>query len=136
MKRILMILMVSGLLATTACTTYRTASVAAPVNIQVIIDYDNMDYVGEVTGTATQSFALGLPIGGQRYRVAVASTAGGNILPGNNRGINNALYEALKQKPDADFLIPFSVQETRNVMFLGSKRTYTVKAKAFKIKAK
>lgn len=135
MKRLIMLFLVAGLLATTACTTYRTASVAAPVRVQINIDYSNMDYIGDVTGTATQSFALGLPIGGQRYRVAIADYAGNGIMP-NNRGINNALYEALKQKPDADFLIPFSVEEKRNRMFLGSKRTYTVHAKAFKIKSK
>ena len=46
------------------------------------------------------------------------------------------MWDALQQKPDADFLLPMSVEKKTNRMFLGSKKTYSVRAKAFKIKNK
>lgn len=136
MNKIKIIFGILTLVMMSSCTINRSARVSAPVNVQVIVNYDNLDYVGEVTGTATQSFVLGLPIGGKRWRYVNTSVAGTNGVLPNNRGVNSALYDALSQKPDADFVIPFNVEEKRNLMFLGSKRTYTVKAKAFKLKAK
>ena len=49
--------------------------------------------------------------------------------------VNNALYDALQTQPDADFVLPVSVETVKDVMFLGNKTTYTVRAKAYKIKA-
>jgi hypothetical protein len=51
-----------------------------------------------------------------------------------NRGYNNALYDALMAKPDADFVLPVSfIVETKR-MFLGRMETVTIKGRAFKIK--
>ncbi|MBK8847238.1 MAG: hypothetical protein IPO27_12120 [Bacteroidetes bacterium] len=136
MNKIKIILGILTMAFITSCTINRSARLSAPVNVQVIVNYDNLDYVGEVTGTASQNFVLGLPIGGKRWRYVNTAVAGSTGFLPNNRGVNNALYDALSQKPDADFVIPFNVDEKRNLMFLGSKRTYTVKAKAFKLKAK
>ena len=129
------------LLFTTSCTTWQKSMNTAPVHVQMNLNMSDMDYVGEVTGTATQSFVLGIPYGGRRYYNPIAGFVAGNPLNLNafitsNRGLNNAMWDALQQKPDADFLLPLNVEVKRKQEFLGSVRTYTVKAKAFKIRAK
>jgi hypothetical protein len=133
-KRNILVLF-SCLFLLASCTTYRKAVTTAPVNMQLNISTADLDYVGDVTGTATQNFVIGLPYGGRRYYTTTVGFVGQSVLP-SNRGIENALYDALQQKADADFVIPFAVDEVRNHMFLGSKRTYTVRAKAFKLKTK
>jgi hypothetical protein len=130
------------LLLATSCTTYQKSMNTAPINVQMNITMADMDYVGEVTGTATQSFVLGIPYGGRRFYYPIAEFSGASPLGGlnytllRNRGLSNAMWDALQQRPDADFLIPVSVDVKTNQEFLGSKKTYTVRAKAFKIKAK
>jgi len=123
----------------TSCTINRKGMVSAPVNIQVNLTMDDLEYVGEVTGTASQNYFLGLPFGGRKYyRGQTASGLIGLpfVLPHLRREVANATYDALMQKPDADFVLPFSAEEKRSILFLGSKRTVTVKGKAFKIKSK
>lgn len=126
------------LLSFSSCQINRKAIPTAPINAQVNLSMSDLEFVGEVTGTAEQSFFIGIPLGGRRFHQGVA-TAQGPFGPGTiplNRGAQNALYDALMQKPNADFLLPISVQSTRDVMFLGSTVTYTVRAKAFRIKQK
>jgi hypothetical protein len=130
------------LLLATSCTTYQKSMNTAPVNVQMNVTMADLDYVGEVTGTATQSFVLGIPYGGRRYYYPIAGHVGGsplgglNHVIGVNRGLDNAMWDALQQHPDADFLLPISVEVKTNQEFLGSKKVYTVRAKAFKIKSK
>jgi hypothetical protein len=120
-----------------SCTTYFKSIPTPVMNAQVNIDFDDLEYVGDVTGTSTQSYVLGIPYGGRRYYVA---TTGGFLsqIPfiGNNRGTNNALYDALMQKANADFVLPISVERKVHQMFLGSKQIVTLRAKAFRIKSK
>lgn len=129
-------------LFTTSCTIMQKSMNTSPVLVQMNLNMSDMDYVGEITGTATQSYVLGLPLGGRRYYFPVSGYVAGspvNVLGGNimrDRGLNNAMWDALQQKPDADFILPLNVEVKRKQEFLGSVRTYTVKAKAFKIKAK
>jgi len=101
---------------------------------QVNLTMDNLEYVGDVTGSATQYYALGIPVGGRKYYTA--SVGGLNLTSVVSRGYNNALYDALMQKPDADFVLPLATEEKSNRMFLGRKQMITVRAKAFKIKSK
>jgi len=134
------------LLLATSCTTYTKVMNTAPVAVRMNLSMSDMDYVGEVTGTATQSFFMGIPYGGRKYYYTgikgdgqVESVGGGLAIPtvlAGNRGYNNALYDAYQQKPDADFLLPVSSETKVNQEFLGSLRTYTVRAKAFKIRTK
>ena len=116
-----------------SCTAYRSSVTTAPVNMQLNVTTQDLDFVGEVSGTASQNYVLGIPVGGRRFYGTSVGVSGYPFPTG--RGIQNALYDALQKKPDADFLIPFSVDETINQMFLGSKRTYKVRAKAFKLKS-
>lgn len=120
-----------------SCTSYRKATPVSTMNTQVNFSMDDLEYIGDVTGTSTQSYVLGIPVGGRRW------TRGVGIFPvgipqgfATNRGTRNALYDALMQKPDADFILPISFEQKRNNSFLGSKRTVIVRAKAFKIKSK
>jgi len=115
--------------------------VGAPVNVQMNISMSDLDYVGDVTGTAVQSYVIGIPYGG-KSKYYQANLYGGVNPPvaipfvGGDRGLNAAMSDAMNQHPDADFLIPFNIETVTNQEFLGSKRTYTVHAKAFKIKSK
>ena len=103
-------LLAALLLFTTSCTVYQKSMNTARVNVQMNITLSDMEYVGEVNGTATQSFVLGIPYGGRRYHYPITGFVTGTPLNLNkfitgNRGLNNAMWDALQQKPDADFLL-------------------------------
>jgi hypothetical protein len=129
------------LLLASSCTMNNRLMQGAPLSVQMNISMADLEYVGDVTGTSTQSYVLGIPYGGKKYYTAnldyfPASRFSVPLVGGNNRGMNNAMYDAMQQRPDADFLIPFNVEEKVHQEFLGRKVVLTVKAKAFKIKAK
>ena len=126
-------------LLTVSCRTGRIKSTpGANLNVQVNLSMDDLEYVGEINGSATQSYVMGLPIGGRRRHYGeVGIISGGSIRTyPRNRGFNNALYDALTSKPDVDFVIPISVSYEVERMFLGRKVKTIIKAKAFKIKTK
>ena len=136
MKRLHIILITLVVLGMSSCTIQQKTIPSASINAQVNLTMNDLDYVGEVSGTSTQSYFLFIPYGGRKYHVA-ATTPQSIFGPSNlplNRGVQNAIYDALQQKPDADFVLPMSIETTRNQMFLGSRRTVKVRAKAFKIK--
>lgn len=135
MKKITTIIAVAVLIVfASSCTMNHKSIATSPLNTQVNLTMADLEYVGEVTGTSTQFYALGLPIGGRRYYTA---STGSIFIPGlQNRGYNNALYDALKQKTDADFVLPLNVERKRNVLFLGRKEIITLRAKAFRIRTK
>lgn len=135
MKKILNLIVAFGaVVLVSSCTTLSKSVATSGLNTQVNLTMDNLEYVGDVTGSATQYYALGIPVGGRKYYTA--SVGGLNLDGLLNRGFNNALYDALMQKPDADFVLPLATEEKSNVMFLGRKQMITVHAKAFKIKSK
>jgi len=135
MKKILNLIVAFGaVVLVSSCTTLSKSVATSGLNTQVNLTMDNLEYVGDVTGSATQYYALGIPVGGRKYYTA--SVGGLNLNGLLNRGFNNALYDALMQKPDADFVLPLATEEKSNVMFLGRKQMITVHAKAFKIKSK
>ena len=121
------------LILSSSCTRQFKSTPVAPVNVQVNVSMADLEYVGEVIGTSTQSYLFGiLPIGGRRFHTGVLSQPGFLSIPAN-RGTANALYDALQSQADADFVLPVSVEQTTNVMFLGNVTTYTVRAKAYRI---
>lgn len=135
MKKVFLLLAVISL-ALASCTTINKGTPVVPMNLQINISMDDLEYIGEATGTSVQNYVLGMPIGGRKNKTAVSKISSINISSIWNRGFNNAMYNALQSKPDADFIIPISYEETKDQMFLGSKRTLIVKTKAFKIKTK
>ncbi len=123
------------LIFSSSCTRQFKSTPVAPVNVQVNVSMADLEYVGEVVGTSTQSYLFGvLPIGGRRFHTGVLSQQSGFLSIPANRGTANALYDALQSQADADFVLPVSVEQTTNVMFLGNVTTYTVRAKAYRIK--
>jgi hypothetical protein len=57
-----------------------------------------------------------------------------SIPGGDDIYVSRLLYELQKTKPEAEIIVPvYVVRESQN-MFLGSYKTITVKAKAYKIK--
>ncbi|HNW90409.1 MAG TPA: hypothetical protein PKN48_12150 [Bacteroidales bacterium] len=135
MKKIFLLLAVLSL-ALTSCTTIKKGTPVTPMSLQINLNMDDLEYIGEATGTSTQNYVLGIPYGGRKYKTAVAKFSSINLQSLWNRGFNNAMYDALQSKPDADFVLPISFEETKDQAFLGSKRTLIVKTKAFKIKTK
>lgn len=98
---------------------------------------DDLEYIGEISGTTRQSYLLGIiPVGGRRLHHANIAIGSTGILNLNfqNRGFRNALYDALQTVPDADFVLPLTVHTTIDRMFLGRKETVKLRAKAFRIK--
>lgn len=120
-----------------SCTVQRTSVPQSNVSAQVNISMSDLDYIKDITATTTQSYVLGLPIGGEKYRSGVVSNVNGGFisLPQiGTRGTNTALFNALKQVPDADFIMPVAVEVISNRMFLGRQDSVIVRAKAFKLK--
>ena len=115
----------------TSCTITQVSRPGAPLNVQINFDMDDLDYIGEVTGTAEQHYLFGLPFGGRKYYTGVIGN--GFAL---DRAMNNAVYDALLSKPDADFILPISIETKTSRVFLGSTKKVTVRGKAFKIKTK
>jgi len=135
MKKTLILGAFSILLFASSCTMRNKTISGAQLEARVNFQSSDLEYVGEVNGTATQYYILGIPYGGRRYHTA--STAGSLInTQAFDRAYNNALYDALNQKPDADFVLPLSSESTTNQAFLGRKVTLNIRAKAFKIKTK
>ncbi|MBK7382228.1 MAG: hypothetical protein IPP83_02500 [Flavobacteriales bacterium] len=117
-----------------SCTIYSKSIAGTSVETQIQFRMEDLEYIGDVSGTATQSFLFGvLPIGGRRFHVA--NIGGGGLIP-QDRMTNNALYDALMQREDADFVLPLSSSSVRDQMFMGNRTTLTVRAKAFRIKSK
>jgi len=133
MRKSQLLILLAVVTFASSCTIRRNSITTAPVNMQLNVTTSDLEYVGDVTGSATQTYLLGLPVGGRRYHTANVGYAG-QVLPNADRGLHNALYDALQSKPDADFVIPFAVSQQVNKLFLGSKRTYNVRGKAFKLK--
>src|SRR5436189_801840 len=101
----LVLLPLAVVLLFSSCTVY-TKTIAGMSNVETQVQFrmEDLEYIGDVSGTADQSFLLGfIPIGNRRYHVA--NIGGGGILP-NNRLFNNALYDALMQRENADFVLP------------------------------
>lgn len=117
-----------------ACTVQKKSIPATPILTQINLEMDDLEYLGEISGTSTQSYFLFFPYGGERYQGAVSELPGrGSNIKYKRRGYDNALFDALMQKPDADFLLPISMEVTSHRMFLGREEVITVRAKAFKI---
>ena len=141
MKRLLIytLFMVATVALFSSCTLRQKAIPLAPMNVQVEFTMDDLEYIGDVTGVTTQSYVFGIiPYGGRQYHRGVLLSQGalGGVQLPRTRGYNNALYDALKEQPDADFMLPISVERTIEQQFLGRVETITLKAKAFRIKAK
>lgn len=137
-KSYLYILMVGVFMASlSACTLKQKAVPLTPINAQINFSMDDLEYLGDATGTSTQSYVLGMAYGGRKYHsgVLLSQSTLGNILP-NNRGYSNAVYDALMQKPDADFVLPVSFESVVEQQFLGNRETLTVRCKAYKLKNK
>lgn len=124
------------LLVFSSCSITRHAAPQAPVSVQVELEMDDLEYIGMAEGKTVQKYILGIPYGGRRWTSGSATFQSGFPISGipATRGMNNAMYDALSTVPDADFVLPVSTISKRDVGFLGSTVTLTVKFKAFKIK--
>ncbi len=112
MRKYIVIYIITFITAFSSCVVRKNATPVSPVNTQVNLNYDDLEYIGEVTGSSTQTYLFGIiPIGGRRNHQGVFAS---NIISSpislnlNKRGVNNALYDALTSKPDADYIIPVS----------------------------
>jgi hypothetical protein len=134
MKKILIFSSLALLLFVSSCTVKNKMIAGATMDARLNLTTADLEYVGDVSGTATQYYVLGIPYGNRRLTTANTGGILGSISV--DRAFNNALYDALSQKPDADFVLPLSSESTTSYSFLGRKVTLKVRAKAFKIKGK
>ncbi|MBX7203359.1 MAG: hypothetical protein K1X77_09830 [Bacteroidia bacterium] len=117
----------------------RRITPVSPINTIVNMQSDDLEYVGEVTGSSEQSYVFGsLPIGGRLNHYVVVNQSGSELLSlvPMRRGVRNAVYDALNKKPDADFIIPISYEITIDRMFLGRKEKVNARVKVFRFKTK
>ncbi|MBN2486136.1 MAG: hypothetical protein JXB34_09200 [Bacteroidales bacterium] len=119
-----------------SCTVYQTSVPQANVQARLNVAMSDLEYIKDITGTSTQTYVAGLPVGGEKYRQASVSGIAGGLVNVNirNRGYNNALFNALESVPDADFVLPVSFEVVSERMFLGREDSVVVKVKAFKLK--
>ena len=137
MKKYFLHLTLIGIVAVSfsSCTMQQKVTPVAPLMAQINFDMDDLEYIGEVSGTNEQSYFIGfIPYGGRKYHKGQVGIQG--ITLPTNRGYNNALYDALSERPDADFVFPVSYEITRHQQFMGNRQVLTVRCKAFKLKAK
>ena len=138
MKKSFLLVLLAGMFMMTisSCRTTQKAVAVAPINVQVNFTMDDLVYIGDVTGTSNQSYVLGIPMGGRKFHsgVLLSSSFGLPIPP--SRGYSNALYDALTQMPDADFVLPVSYDTETDQMFMGRRENLTLRCKAYKIKSK
>lgn len=119
-----------------SCKIKQRAVVSTPLNAQINFDMDDLEYLGTVTGNTTQSYVLGLPIGGRKYHSGALLSQGLALPIPQSRGYQNALYDALSQMPDADFVLPVSYDTEIDQQFLGRREYLSIRCKAYKIKDK
>ncbi|MFA6924211.1 MAG: DUF6567 family protein [Bacteroidales bacterium] len=137
MKKLNIIAIIIVVLMATSCSITKKGVPSAPISVQINLSMENLEYLGDATGTSTQSYFIGIPLGGRKYKVGTAIPQGSLAISiPQSRGMNNAMYDALISKPNADFVLPISYEINKQQMFLGSKTTLTIKTKAFRIKTK
>jgi hypothetical protein len=142
MKSNFYFLLISLIVVTSSCSFRRVGKSlpSSSINTQVNLTMDDLEYIGEVKGASIQTYLLGFPIGGKRQNFGQVGVGNGGFSRvsffSRNRGMNNALYNALSSQPDADFVLPISFDFEVNKMFLGRKVKINIRAKAFKIKIK
>jgi hypothetical protein len=135
----MILILIGSIVISTSCSTSRIIGRTVPASTlhsQVNFTMDDLEYVGEVKGTSTQTYVLGIPVGGSRQHYGKVGSGGPGFPPLQSRGLDNALYEALKSQPDADFVLPLAYEYEVNKMFLGRIVVTKLRAKAFKIKVK
>ena len=84
MKKIFLLLTVVMLFA--SCTTTKKATPTSPINFQINLDLNDLDFIGEATGTSTQNYVLGIPIGGRKYKSGTTNTGFGSGIGGTSSG--------------------------------------------------
>ena len=135
-KQLIYLAFFAAMFTFSSCRISQKAMVQTPINAQINFDMDDLEFIGTVSGTSTQSYALGMAIGGRKYHSASFIGQGFAIQLPPSRGYQNALYDALSQLPDADFVLPVSYNTEVDQQFLGRKEYVTLRCKAYKIKDK
>lgn len=115
----------------------RAVTPSANLNVQLNLSHNDMEYIADTVIKVKQSYVLGLPYGGERYKT------GQLVLQDNfpsyikrNRAFNRAIFEALKAYPDADFVLPLNYKLEKHMMFLGREEELTLKLKLLKMPSK
>jgi hypothetical protein len=115
----------------------KSVAPSASLNVQLNLSLNDMEYITDTVIKVKQSYVLGLPYGGPRYKT------GQLVLQDNipsylkrNRAFNRAIFEALTAYPDADYVMPASYKLEKHMMFLGREEELTLKLKILKIPSK
>lgn len=134
MRGIIFILM---LVLLTSCIMQKSVAPSASLNVQLNLSFNDMEYIADTVIKVKQSYVLGLPYGGKRYKI-------GQLVMQDNfphyikrsRTFNRAIFEALNAYPDADFVLPVNYRVDKHMMFLGREEELTLKLKLLKMPSK
>lgn len=129
------LLLVLALVVLGSCSMSRMSVSSVPVKAQLNIAYSDLEFVNEVEGSSVQSYAMGLPLGGEKFKqISMMSNIYSTNINLRSRGVNNALVDALSKAKDIDFIIPISMNVYSDRMFLGRQDSVIVTIKTFKLK--
>lgn len=131
------IFFVSMLVLFTSCFMQKSVAPSASLNVQLNLSYNDMEYIADTVIKVKQSYVLGLPYGGKRYKI-------GQLIMQDNfphyikrsRSFNRALFEVLNAYPDADFVLPVNYRVDKHIMFLGREEELILKLKLLKMPSK
>ncbi len=117
-----------------ACYMQKSVAPSTSLNIQLNLSFSDMEYIADTVIKVKQSYILGLPYGGERYKIGQLVLQ--NSTPSyikRNRAFNRAIFEALNAYPDADFVLPVNYKLEKHIMFLGREEELTLKLKLLKM---
>lgn len=157
MKILKLLYILFAALVITSCVSLNTSKqMKISPQYQLLLKPSEMEFLGEMKGEIKYSRYLGfittnnhayLTLQGQDtvyvpvQENLIYSTPtnfinlkGLNRIVSDARYINRLMYQLQMKYPDADIIIPIYIIREKNVMFLGSKNTIKVKAKAYKFK--
>ena len=133
-------LMLVFLIATmTGCGTLTKEKNFSPNQVQLNIDLNNLDYLGETEIEVTYRTYFGIikvmdTVNGEMYDATnslVTTLGNGTILSGN---IKKAAYKAIQKYPDATYFQPVRKIRQVNRLFLGKEVSEKAIIRAYKFK--
>ena len=138
------ILCAFGVLALmTSCVSQEqmNATYFKPNVVRLEMSMQDMVYLGDVTVDVEYKRYLGvfvkiLKVNGEDYNPRYQKKASLTLTPkvSNDRYLNKALYKVQEVYPNADYIIPVSKSETRDLMFGGRIVHEQMRVKVYKLK--
>ena len=147
MKKVVLFILPVFMMAFVGCSSMKTFDKApsgsmTPI-VQLNIDLDDIEYLGETTISVSTSTYLGSIkridlVNGEVYdrRNSTVTSLVGNLDIRLKGDLELAGYKIIKDFPEADYFVPVYYKDEVLKMFMGRKSTKTMVVKAYKYKNK